>query len=344
MKKATLHLEFVHKNLPSIGLLLESAAQELSPETYLDTVVKLFPTVGGLLPSSFATQALAVSVMRYIHHGRQAFEIGPRLQEMLSATSLRGIDFEDLRLPYDAFYLALRDCPWKLWGGSSGWHRIDGVYVSVEEDGRILFACWGRPHGTDHGDDAIRWWRIDMKNAVADFEDLEHYLQQLLTDTKKHLVEVTGMDDPEVERETLQTSAGVVRVVFNLAQYLSSAGAETSKRVDRTRTRQRARIEKKLQKAKNERVRLSLLERLDHLPVPSIVTVVGASIDREPSNSPEKGPRSAVKRHWVRGHWRDVPYGPRSVPLSERPRRRTWLQPFLRGEGDDPGARKYKVK
>jgi len=47
------------------------------------------------------------------------------------------------------------------------------------------------------------------------------------------------------------------------------------------------------------------------------------------------------KAHWVRGHWRKQPYGPRDDPRYER----IWIEPHLRGgdEGTSGETRKYKV-
>lgn len=52
---------------------------------------------------------------------------------------------------------------------------------------------------------------------------------------------------------------------------------------------------------------------------------------------------SGVRAHWVRGHWRKQPYGPRDDPSYER----IWIEPHLRGsesgDGSSDEPRKYKV-
>lgn len=87
-----------------------------------------------------------------------------------------------------------------------------------------------------------------------------------------------------------------------------------------------------------------LLRRLDRTPATSTVRLggrVGSLGPAAPSGGHESGPR---REHTVRAHWRDQPYGPRSVPLEERPRRLVWIAAHTRCEGSAAGrveARTY---
>jgi len=77
------------------------------------------------------------------------------------------------------------------------------------------------------------------------------------------------------------------------------------------------------------------------------VYVVGRGIrisplDTNESGDPREGTKGAKRRaHWVRGHYREVPYGPRDV--ENRPTRLKWILPFPRGKGKDYIKNLYQV-
>lgn len=315
-----------------------------SPYKGEELLMMVAPMCGG----SLTTQALIYSMVNYARSGSQSFVVGPRLQEMLANTSLSQVGVDELRLPYPGFYVAFPSSPWKVWGGErTKWHDLGGVYVTLTEnsliDGstKVMFFVWGNTNekSTDPGDDAGFWFNVDL-SRVETHRDVESYVVNMMEGDDGELDEIGGCRDPEVRENARELAVNIVRVVFNLAQYLSSEGAETKATQDRSGNRHRSRMVKKLRKAKGPR-RKYLQGQLDRLGTPGVVTFVGPSIEKSYQEAASKAPGRTVMRHWVRGHWKMVRFGPRSEAPSYR---RKWIQPYERGEGEMVPSRDYHVE
>jgi hypothetical protein len=308
---------------------------------------ELLLAASSMFGPSLTAQSMMYSMVNFARSGAQSFVVGSRLQEMLANTSLSKVGVDELHLPYQGFYVAFPASPWKVWGGDrTGWHDLSGVYVTTTDskvDGvrRIMFFVWGNDNelSTHAGDDASVWFNVDMDRAQK-HRDVESYVLDMMTNDEGLHFEIEGCRRPEIQESSRELAVNVVRIVFNLAQYLSSEGAEAEARKNRQGTRQRARLAKKFKKAKGPRKK-ALQEQLDRLGTLGVVTFVGPSIEKSYQESSRKASGRTVRRHWVRGHWKMVRFGPRDEAPSYR---RKWLQPYERGEGEMVPSRDYHVE
>jgi len=143
----------------------------------------------------------------YEKFGQNTYVIGPKVQDLFRRTDLARITPEMITPPVPAFYIALADCPWLLWGGErTQMHNLSGVYVSFTKVGQrvpgttvietaekletdpsaikmedsIQIVLWGAANqrSIDRFDDTILWYTINLEEWVAAGEDLEEFFRQ----------------------------------------------------------------------------------------------------------------------------------------------------------------------
>lgn len=334
-----IHYSYVVENFPHVALVIDPIVADttLVGEGLLRHLAGIFP--------SLTAQSMSLGLVNYRRSGSQSFVVGPLLQEMFANTSLSKVHADDLKLPYPGFFVALPDCPWQVWGGSrTRWHQVTGVYVTrydCSESTGIAVYVWGKENSRSRflGDDASLWFNIDLVRAKRDFSDIESYIVHMMAQDCESSLEIDGEGDRDVRREL---AIHITRVIFNLTQYLGSEGAETELWEPGPRRRQRRRIVKKIRGSKGQR-RARLESELRQLDEAGTITRVGSSIERRIQVDVEKSYRGPVKRHWVRGHWRDVPH---KTASGERAYRRRWIQPYLRGDENlgMVSSRRYDVE
>ena len=128
---------------------------------------------------------------------------------------------------------------------------------------------------------------------------------------------------------------GVARVLMNLMQYLSCDDKEITTLVDRTKRRQRKRLEEKLAKTTNGSSRVLLKRQIGDIGPIERRTIVAPSVERLPRVRVD-----GVRLHWVRGHWHMYWHGKKDGE-GKRDLRRHWVQPFQRGVGPRIKDREY---
>ena len=264
-------------------------------------------------------------LLLYRAYGQQVFLVGPRFRELLCRTSIRGIPMEAIKLPYPSFYLALPDCPWKLWGGDTGFHDLTGVMVGIhptEQGLNLVFFLWGEENHKARcvGDDASYWFTICINEALQQGDlDLEKYVRMVMDDPtrdRSDYVEVSDNGPPSandfmvtlpdngmIRNEIVDTAAQVVRLAINLVIYLQSNGAQQQTHRETTERQQAQKALKGLgdkPHGKGKKRQRHLKKQLGNLSEAHI-TWLGGGVERDPRVP--CGPREKAIRHWVRGHW-----------------------------------------
>lgn len=270
-------------------------------------------------------------VYAYLWGGSQCFCVGPNMQELLVDTTLRGIEWEEFKLPYEAFYVATPCSPWKIWGGlDTEWHSVEGVYVArqmhpVSGEEIITFYIWGIENENSQmlGDDASFFVNANMAKA-REYPSMDEYIIDLLatSEFEDSAFDIRmGFPQEKVE-EVYNGIREIIHMVFNLLIYLDCIGAERSLQRPKPTVRYRQ-LKRKLGRT-NGKKRREILAEMKAQPM-STVTYLGTSIEgREIKSASERGP---MPRQRVRGHWRKIPYGPRDNPTYKRKR----IEPYWRG-------------
>ena len=77
------------------------------------------------------TSAICTANLHEHHrHGQQTFVIGDNLLELLEGTELTGVRIQDVKLPYDCFYVSIPKGYYHMWGGSRTLgHDVEGVFI-----------------------------------------------------------------------------------------------------------------------------------------------------------------------------------------------------------------------
>lgn len=291
---------------------------------------QLFPGPGEAIQMHVACE--------YHVHGQQNFALTSEYVELFSQTSLRGITFNDVSMPYCAFYIAL-DCPGLfMWGGPrTRWHEVGGMYVCVmmtsvrtkagtsDPGMSIATRMVGKPNVESTGplDDAtfdnnVRIDKDDDIEGLIAAMNAEDFALTLGDPAEEDLASCPGKfiggGDP------VGASRFAIRIACNLAMYLSSKGAVATKSVSRTRTGDKiARRAAKASASKRGRLRKDLMRH------ESYFTLIGETSKISKRDEPSMPSGSRV-RHWVRGHWRRQRVGKNRADIEI-----IWIRPHQRG-------------
>jgi hypothetical protein len=269
-----------------------------------------------------------LALVQYRAWGRQTFCIGPKLQAMFDATSLEGVDADEVKLPYPAFYIALPDCAWQVWGGHvTEWHQVTGVLVrQIDREGKapaVFFYVWGAENDQSRrpGDDASFWFTMDLQEVIDREMDLEAYITTILSDDARDSgsgdyapwASALGEGWNELPKSGTDLRAAwvdqalhVIRVALNMTIYVNSQGPEITpdERAEREKARKKA-LEEAIKRKKNKTKRRRLERQLDDIDPIATHNVVwlGKSIENSTRAPSIRGPQGARRHTWVRGHW-----------------------------------------
>jgi hypothetical protein len=254
----------------------------------------------------FTNAVVAYYLTKYTLAGEQIFSIGPYMQSLLSYTDV-SVDLLRFRksLPYPSFYI---DLPSRILCEGNE-EECYGVFVfRNEESEKEISSLTGLPSlGSSPFDQdlvfgfAIR--PILSKKAgsllVFGIELDPQDSECLCSDSHVEYLHKHGLSPEVFQIFSVESFKCLLRIVSNLIAYLDSYQPETE----------------------------TFDPRLNSLP-DSRITRVYPSIEKvDITNGQGTSPRA----HWVRGHWRKQPFGPRSDPQY----RRVWIKPFVRGDTDN---------
>jgi len=334
--KTPLHYDVILETMPHMAAPL-AVAQGMKQQALYDIIFQTFYNTLDRLEM--------FSLAHFERSGRQTFMVGTWLQKLFENTSLEDVSWDPLRhLPYQGFYICLSAFDGKIWSSTvKDYIPLHGIYAfqmwSVEE---LFLVFWGKhdgPHDLRRGD-AIGGLCLDLE--IAEKAGLKEYLKKSLeTRAPRFGIGALLWSDNARDEQTEDTLFRAVHITVNLLQYLSLKDAETRRvvRVDRRRKRLEGFI-KSANPTKKNRVK----KKIAQAPRKINIVYVGETIEQEMPDQGEvvgKG-RKPAKKHWVRGHYRVIPKGPRRNPYYER----VWVKPFQRGysERGSVARRIYKVR
>jgi hypothetical protein len=261
-------------------------------------------------------RTIARMTRSYVLAGQRVFVVGQKMQSMFDATSLKNVVGDMVQVPHSTFYMELPDCRWELWGGSTGWHQIAGVYVQRTDDFLGLL-IWGGPNekSMHPADDSVFWVTFSLASATAAGKDIESAMDYVLRDGRsdKSQYQIRLDTLPEADREKMFSSIlSILRVTVNTLLYLSSEKPEIETEDFAAIRRD---MVKRLEGLKSKAKKRKLKKRIERAPA-HVSVHLGLSI--------EKTARANARYHWVRGHWRNV-------PCNEGYNLR-WIQPYERNK------------
>lgn len=334
-----LHYDHILKADPQRASLLKvlRAVRENDPTVGFDVICQGLEQVQGLFPAAAVTSAL---MAMHAEQGQQTFVLGEHMTSMLEHTSVVDVSRDELKVPYSTFYLALKGCEHRLWGGSrTRWHRVSGLYVHLDEDTDVFtIMVWAEENERSLmlGDDAHVWARLRLSFR---HEDLETNIHKLLTDKNNDRSDpildplAQGRDGYSAEVKAVQTET--MRAMFRLAINLSLYLASDKPDVVRAEDEHRKKLLRKIESVKSPGKRKKLERQLKQHSKATLIKV-GQSIEKRASDSVRA--HGSVKAHWVRGHWHTYWTGKgRSVKV------RRWVLPYPKGL-ETPEKRAYKVQ
>lgn len=264
---------------------------------------------------------------------KQVFRISPAFADMLARTETAGVRAADFALPYDTFYVAVPGCtqqhPDVVGGGTLA---ISGIGVRVEDRGVLT-----RKGDLIPGPSLqLLIWCAAPESAGGVLDDAYQIASMPLgafyTDSPEAAILRLSLDEDDLMGEARTIPPGIrwaIRVVVNLVLYINSDGAEMRPAPEAVSWATKRKI---AEGKKNPMKKARALRGVPDFVLTDLAPSIHGDGDGEPSG---RHPR----RHWVRGHWRRQPVGPRG----EGARSLRWVRPHLRGgeEGDTTPPRIY---
>jgi hypothetical protein len=312
-----LRIEFRADPCPSIRALLTSRAlvetgvlvtdlslqeQGIDTEKELPRIVK----EAGYLDSSFFQNW---HHYRWHHTGRTIYDVHPALAHSFMDTEVT-VQPHVLRLECPTVYLGLLDLGLTVWHQITGEHRLNGMYLSLDEERtgeqEIFVVVVGEAHpGSPANDNALCSFSIPLDGST----DIEQKLQEI--DQQPDRARLLG---PNAKR-----FVSWARLALNSLLYIQHVkedvvhhkehGVPPSKLAHANAIKSKKQRETYLSKYRSD-VRYVQL---------------GARFATDASGGAER--EGAVVRHLVRGHWRWQVCG-----KGRAERRLMWIRPHWRGE------------
>lgn len=281
--------------------------------------------------------------------GKRVYEVSPGLAVKLRDTELRGLQADDLRLPYEAIYITVPpEADLKIWNEVSGWHQCIGIYAvddpigvgsDLDRDQRIdpfirldtrmlrlliVGEDKNKSNSVSKSDDAVFFFALPLKPGTS-------------------LDEVIGAMramDHEDPNDTVWIE--IFRWTMNCIIYATNwdSGEKIWQNKEARQLRDRIKKLSAGKKKSNLARKLNDIDKQERILLGKTIV-----IDRhvEPGESLSatipRGPLTVKTR--VSGHWRKQPYGP-----GRQERRLQWIEPFWRGIGQQEReeSSKHKLK
>jgi len=320
--------------LSAEGLPLDMGYEQLIEQS---TFIEMTNEVvrGILAPPGYWVSQLGILASKWWHHRRfeqaqrQTYTVSPGLAERMAHTELRGLNTDDLVLPFPSIYVeAPPAAGLRVYNDDTGYHNVRGFYVCEDQGGeartpgariwRLL--VWGEGKDkSDPFDDALMYFRIPLLPDTP--------LEDALNDD----IHRRNLFSTEAARVAFHdTWRAMFRWVMNIVFYSTWPDAVCSTEVgNRVARKLKARMDKLPKGKKRDRLR-TLYRLLD----PQIRIVLGRGIRKLSEEEGAQVERGKLKvRTLVAGHWKRQPYGPKNSL-------RKWQQrdPVWRGDINAPVA------
>lgn len=258
--------------------------------------------------------------------GQRVYEVSPGLTQQLQDTELRGLNTEDLKLPYPAIYIQLPPAgEHSLYiANDKTQPPVEGIYL-VEDNERKAGRCW-------HVMVAGKWPRPDQKSPL---EDVVHFFRILLPEglTIDQALERSRQDMKgwnlvqPAKFELMDAWEPLFRFAMNVVIYATWGEAE---RESVWRDKEARHVSERMHKAaKGSTKREKLRQQLRDMDT-RVYTYLGRSLRPEPKEAASTGKPLEVRVR-VQGHWRNQAHGP-----GHSLRKLIWIKPFWRGSDGLP--------
>lgn len=177
-----------------------------NPSLYTVRMGKFFQT----------TQIVLYHLIAFWATGQNSFIVDFNFAEMLVKANIGKLQLSDVVLPYDSFYVAVNNCPLKIWGDErTGWHNVSGFYVKKvpNKNGNfeIAFCLVGR-----HNNINEVAYQYVCSNAHLDSNSIDNFIISFINKCTKH-------DEKNVSVEALVFLA---RFAMAFCVYLSTKNKE----------------------------------------------------------------------------------------------------------------------
>lgn len=280
--------------------------------------------------------------------GQNTYVIGPKVQELFRRTDLTKITSAVINPPNPAFYIAVPNCPWKIWGGDrTKWHNLTGIYVSFTEAGSsekdtkprpgISICLWGdkNENSWDAKDDALLWFGIDFDTWKESGLNLEQHFQT--NDVMNMLFSEDGGKPSAIHQEQFEMLINVLRLIFNMCLYLETEDPDIQIETEQEEIEL---LRKQIASKKSNGKRKKLERKLASIPKTRRV-YIGPLFEDYSNEKPrgdggpshEVGTTSPMIEHTVAPHWQRYWVG------SGEQRRQRWTLKGMYRRGSEKAER-----
>lgn len=304
--------------------------------------------MGTSTPNAMEVMTILVTEFHLLCHeraGKRVYDVTPALAEKLDNTELRGLNTDDLKLPFESIYLATPAASGlRVWNRETGWHRCIGIYVTEDKhtplyDVKVrsgimaagvqkdvvrswrLLVC-GEPKaddpryvGIEGGNDALSFFHVFMPDGATLDEAIDLTSAEMKRDEEE--LKITWDQEKEWRRLFRWAMNAILYATWTEPGEHWIANKEARQLWERIQ-----KLPKGSTKKGDLQRRLAGLDQRRRI-------VLGRNV-RPTEAAPDIGTRGPiVVRTRVSGHWRNQPHGP-----GRELRKLIWIEPFWRGPDD----------
>jgi hypothetical protein len=283
------------------------------------------------------TKHLLASAWHWAKYGSNVVVVGPNMQALFENTTLRDINIEDIKIPFDSVYIALPGFNGQIADKQSGLHYIRGIFITrldeewIGEGSSFGLTIWGKPktHPDTNGYDDLYLY-TGLPNLTG--QNLEEYINNIFHGPDFN----TRYQQPD---ECIEDLTKAVKIAFNVLMYWSSVSnrmelihpttMSTLNKIEDLKNRMEKTNKRKtkeglkgsisgLEAELDKKGRLYWMEKTDEYFSSKPNTGDGA--ERGPLGYKRKSP----KMHMRKGHYR-------TIQRDTDKERQTWIEPMLVG-------------
>ena len=281
------------------------------------------------------------TMLSFIESGRQVYNLSPELIDAFRETTLKNLNWDDLRLPYDCFYIALPKGTFSLWGGyETGYLDACGIYLRTAYDFEKCISDFClqintlSPGANNDADDETYSWIGFSKSQFETEGGFEELIQAIFNHDRGY--KAPGIDvNPHRKQEQIEVLRESIRIAVNLCCYLQQPAQRIDTRLDLKQEDSRKRFENAHRghaRASKEHKEVKRVTRL------SGVRLVHVGFSRDPLDR-----RKLETGHMVSAHWHHYWCGLKRTVLELR-----WVFDYFKrgsdGKSQIETSRTYEVK
>lgn len=283
--------------------------------------------------------------------GRNIFDFSEGLLEMLKDTDVSDLDLEQIKLPFENFYIDISEA--KIYFADDFLPTIEGVYISEEINDNIDDdITYERVISFNFTGDYINHFKHindNLYNHVRGFHSYSLYLDRpynllnvgdAVKDAKSMFIDVDTWEDldenKKIDLYKIHSAfiERTVKLVVNCLLYLSQKENDVTEKYT---TDLPIHLKTKLEKANTKRRKVIVHNEIKNFGF-SKIKLVGLSTF--PKNKYDKT-TGQVFPHWRRGHWRNQKYGDNFSQT-----KLLWIKPTIvnKEKGKPEKGHLYKVE